>query len=638
MIMSWARIRGNLRGCVVSSFVVRSIKPWLVRVIGTLSESCVRMRAQGLFDLPFALAIAVVLPVLVCTVSFFFGGVVQGWMFWFGIVLALVCATLRSMTNAIAFVAVTAFAFIGAAAVFAYNSWDSAVCHWPMMQALCEGWNPILGATDGQFAATVGTGTCSFPHILCAPKFPAEISALVVKGTGLFSGIGFGFAMLFVICFMTGYRFLRQEVGTSRVVSLMAGLLMAAPLELMRQTLQGYVDYFRYTAILIGLFSYLLWRRSGRLADLLLFLLGFVIAACSKSGALIWTIIAFVMTACIHWRSQLFRRSLLGAVLLLLILGFAPYVTEWVHNGSPFYPAHSFVRGNAVVNLCADLTSPQTRNPAALKMGWLAREVYAWVSVDLAIVGCRWWYSDPDFTPLFKSPFVNGLGSGFSHWLIFCGFAFCFIRNRSVRMVGIFVVSMILFLPTRFVGFYRYTPEIAVLPPMCLAALSRIETATWHLNRILQWLSTTMLAYMCMYFILFTLSWVGLQFGLEAERQREFSSLAEGKTVCIGSPLNQKLKYTCSSRVKAAVLSSVNSSTSEVITLYFAPPETFDLGLIPARNVAESRRRRTEVLREKPIFFSYYNSLFSPFQNFDRWKRYRFGAKDIPGILWRNSL
>ena len=591
-----------------------------------------RLRDNGLLDLPFVLMLALLLPALMATVAFFFGIALQGWMFWAGLALPLAFSGMHSKRCLAVFSATVFAACASAAYVFAYSSWDSAICHWPLMHALCEGWNPVLGATDEQLAAIVGKDACSFIHVLCAPKFPGTIAALAAKGLGLFCGIGFADLMLFAVCFLVCFRFLRTEVDASRAVSAMASLLMAAPLELMRQTLQGYVDYCRYAGIIIGVLSYLLWRRSGRLSDLLLFLLGFVVAAVSKSGALLWLIVAFAVASVLHGRSIGFRRAMLGTILLFAVLGFSPYVTEWIHNGSPFYPAHSFDSGKAVVDLCRDQLSSATRNPAALKMGWLSRVVYAWVSPDLAVAACKWWYSDPNFNPVFKNPFVNGLADGFLHWLWFCALAFCFIRNRSVWIAGGVAVAIILLLPCKYMGFYRYAPEITILPPLCLAALTRTPFRWKRLSTSVRVGATVMLGYMCAYAALFALSWFGLLLGMEAARQRAFASLGAGHAgYRIGAPLNAKLKLACTGRTLAAAdLESADGTGAALAEIHFAPPETFDLGLIPGRSIQESRALRDEQIRAKPIFFSYYNSLFSPFTNFGRWKKYRFGPRDVP--------
>ena len=590
-----------------------------------------RLLAGGLLDLPFALMLALALPVLTATASFFFGVRLHGWMFWCGLLPSLALSAMHSRRCAALFCATVAAACVSAAYVFAYGSWDTAVCHWPMMHAMCSGWNPVLGATGKQLADVVGSGTCSFDHILCAPKFPATISALAAEGLGLFSGIGFADVMLFALCFLVCERFLRQEVKASRAVSVMAALLMAAPLELMRQTLQGYVDYCRFVGVVVGVLSYLLWRRSGRCADLLLFLSGFVVAACSKSSALAWLIIAFAVTFALHFRSACFRRAMAAALLLFVVLGFSPYVTEWIHNGSPFYPAHTFSGDKTVVDLCHDMVSASTRNPAALQMGWLARVVYAWVSQDLAVAACKWWYSDPDFNPVFKSPFVNGLSTGFAHWLWFCGATLCFVRNRSVLIVAGVVAAITLMLPCKFMGFYRYAPEIVVLPPLCLAALTQVPLRWRRLSAAVRVAVTAMLGYMCLYALLFTLSWLGLQFGMEAARQRAFGMVEARRMDCrLAGPLNPKLKLVCVNRVLAAGLDFAEDERARAAKLHFAPPETFDLGLIPGSSVKISRAKRDEQIRGKPVFFSYYNSLFSPFTDFDRWLRYRFGFADLP--------
>ncbi len=590
-----------------------------------------RMLDSGLLDLPFLLMAALVLPALMATVGFFFGVALQEWMFWVGLGLPLACSAAHSRRCLLLFCATVLVSCVAAAYVFAYSSWDSAVCHWPMMHAICSGWNPVLGATDGHLADIVGSGTCSFIHMLCAPKFPATISALAAEGLGLFSGVGFADMMLFAACFLVCRRFMLREVDASQAVSLMAALLMAAPLELMRQTLQGYVDYFRYAGIVIGVLSYMLWRRSGRCSDLLLFMAGFVVAACSKSGALLWLIIAFAIAFALHFRSAVFRRAILLMIILFVVLGFSPYITEWIHNGSPFYPAHTFDGGKAVVDLCHDQVSAATRNPAALKMGWLARVVYAWVSPDLAIAACKWWYADPGFNPVFKSPFVNGLSTGFIHWLWFCGVALCFVRNRSVLVVAGVVAAIVLLLPCKFIGFYRYAPEVTILPPLCLAALTRVPFRSRRLSAAVGHCAVAMLGYMCVYALLFTLSWLGLQFGLEAARQRAYGMIEARRLDCrFAGPLNAKLKRVCTSRVQAAGLEFEDDERVRAAKLFFAPPETFDLGLIPGSSIKSSRAKRDEQIRGKPIFFSYYNSLFSPFTKYERWLTYRFGKDDIP--------
>lgn len=593
-----------------------------------------RLCEQGLLDMPCLLLLTVMIPALLTMLGFFFGFGVSGWIFWLGIGLSVVLAGMHSVKRAVEQTLVLALACVGASCIFAYTSWDSAICHWPLSYAMSSGWNPVLGATDAQLASVVGKGTCSAVHMLCAPKFPTLCSALAMKGLGLFVGIGFLHVVLFAALFEVANRFFRMELGASVIMSVMAAVLVSLPLELMRQTMQGYVDYCRYTTFLIGVFSYFLWRKSGLLRDLALFMLGMVVAACCKSGALLWLIIALVVTSTMHFRDSRYRRMLVVSAAVFVILGFSPYMTEWIHNGSPFYPAHTYDSGKQIIDLCADQISPTTRNAAALRMGWLSRVVFAWISPDLAIAGCRWWYSDPSFAPVFKSPYVNGLSTGFVYWIWFCLVALFLFRNRAVKAFCMIVVLIVLLLPTRCIGFYRYTPEIVVLPPLCLMALAYSSRGPARIGKPLKIAVGAVLAYMCLYALLYTSAWFGLQLGLEGVRQTAFAKMSEKcSRGILAKNLNPKLRLVCSRRISASGIACSGDGREKGQVFQFAPPATFDLGLIPAVDVKTSKMKLDEQIRKRPIYFSYYNSLFSPFSGFRRWNSYQWRIKDLPAVL-----
>lgn len=584
----------------------------------------------GLLDTPCLLLLSLVLPVLLTVFGFFLGMRVHGELLWGGVGLSLLLSAIRSGRHLAVGAGVYAVAVVVAVYDFAYTGWDSAVCHWAQAYAIAGGWNPVLNATEGGIAAVTGGANCSLIHVLCAPKFPHIASAIVCKGMNLFVGIGFVNVVLFVTLFAVMWRFLRRCCGCTSVIAAMAAFLGSMPLELMRQTVQGYVDYCRYTTLLVAVFSYFLWRNERRLRDIVLFFAGLVLAACSKSGALIWLIVGCAVTTCLHARSIAFRRVLLCAGLAFLVLGFAPYVTEWIHNGSPFYPAHSFDASRKVIDLTADLISPATRNADALKMGWLARVIYAWISPDLAIHACRIWYGDPGFNPIFKTPFVNGLSTGFAYWLWFCAFACVFIRNRSILMVVVVVVAITLGLPTKFIGFYRYTPEIAVLPPLCLAGLS-LSVGRCRLVGVLVHMA---FFYLCLYALLFTASWICLELSMERLRQERFSALmSESVKWRLDPSFSTRLRLVSTARARAAGLDCRLLADKKVPLLCFPRPATYDIGLFPATSETASCKLRKDVQSWHPIYFSFYGNIFSPFVQFDRWRSYQWRLGGFPKRL-----
>ena len=392
------------------------------RIYAVLAEGAEMV--GGLDRLPL---LCVMFCVFATSAGFFFGKAISVKTFWLGLAVTFCLALMHSVLRAFSYLLVMLAIWLVTAYTFTYVHWDASVCHFPMAQAMVEGWNPVLEATTEGLKAALKT-PCNFDHILCAPKIGAIASAIVSKGTNLFTAMMFLPCCLFVALFSLSYRFAVEEFKCSKFCGALFATCVFLPVQLLNYLMYGTVDSVKFASTLASVFALLTWWRSRSTKDAVMFWMCLSVCSVSKTAGLgIWLVLGGI--ACtIGLKQRFFRWLAFCSVLFFLLVGASPYITQWIHGGSPFYPAHSFVQGRPTKDLTGDFVS--SRNSDALDMGYAGRVVYAWFSPSLAKKVSGWRLGREKFEPVFGWPTANGYGDNFATLMCLSLLLLPCVKNR----------------------------------------------------------------------------------------------------------------------------------------------------------------------------------------------------------------
>lgn len=187
--------------------------------------------------------------------------------------------------------------------------------------------------------------------------------------------------------------------------------------------------------------------------DLAIFFASMVLVVCNKLGGLVPGGLLLALAIFWGWREKEMRKGLFVFAVSLLLFAIIPYWTAAWHHGSPLYPAHTFRKDVALLDLTGDFTG----NQDAERMGYLARMVYAWVSRPLALWGCALWNGVEKFAPEWKWHFLaSGSNAGFCA-LLWGGAALSlFSRRNRVTFAGWVLLGAFFLMPVKYIGYSRY--------------------------------------------------------------------------------------------------------------------------------------------------------------------------------------
>ncbi len=397
--------------------------------------------------------------------GFLLGVPVGGWQFVLSAAVAVGFGFASSLRTGWTLLALNALALLLTAFTFSYVHCDASICHVPMAHFLSDGWNPVRGATletVRHYYAAHGLAdirTFDALHVLVNPKFSQILAAQVQSVTGLFSAAGHPLWISLFALALTAWRFARTEWSASRLLAgAFAAILCVNPI-VFEPSLRGLVDFTTYAALTTGALTLLLWRTAHRLDDLVLFFAAMAIALVNKFTG-VWCAVLLLVTAAILGRREKAMRwaflAFAAALLLLLVL---PYGTALWHHGTPFWPAQTVRPEDALLPNLTDDFIPT--NADGLKMGFLARTVYAWVSKDLALWACRLYHAMPAFDPQWDYfHHVSGV-NGFFCVLLWTPVVLAFFvrRNAVTLLAGVLLVSCFV-LPVKYIGCARYVAHI----------------------------------------------------------------------------------------------------------------------------------------------------------------------------------
>lgn len=391
-----------------------------------------------------------------------------GWQFWASLACGLGLAAGQSKRTFRLVAGLNALMFLLTLYTFTYHHCDAGICHLPMSRFFEEGWNPVrdcsLDAVIAHFNAhgiTSGNnGLLEFEayHVLLDPKFVQILAAQLQAGCGLFTAAAYPLWFTVFALAATAYRTARQELSLPVWAAATFAAMVCCNLELTVGSLQGQVDLVTYNAVAIAALSLVLWRRSKALNDLVTFFTALTFALTSKFNGVFPSVLLLGLAAWFGRRDRDMRRGLLVFAGAFALFGLLPYWTAAYWFGSPLYPAHTFRAGVPLPDLTFDFVG---LNEEARQMGYFGRMVYAWVSPRLALWGCRLWYANPDFIPVWRWGWLTEGGSAFQCACLWSGvLASFFCRRNALALVTWAIFLTFFLLPTRYVGFTRYAAHV----------------------------------------------------------------------------------------------------------------------------------------------------------------------------------
>ena len=372
------------------------------------------------------------------------------------------------------------------------DSYDATICHRPAVVLLAKGWNPVWQSTIPAMQEKLGwdfTGV-SLKHIVYQPKAVWIYGAIMYRLTGIATGELGLFVLLFIVLYITTWRLASHcwPVSKHWQRHLLCITILAMPK--MTQAMSGQVDNVIYAMTLIMSFSFFLFVRTHIRGYLFLALIGAIWLTTTKiSGIPIAFMILAVMTVWyLHDTVKEKRIAKLKIIVLLtmpfiglvLLINASPYITNSVNYGSPFYPAHSFVRKHQMKN--ADLTNDFVGNEDAEQMGYVGRIAFAYFSKGLTIRYYAFKLGKPDFNPVFKvSEGCEGFKEIFRLAMIVGCICWLLSRRTAVDILIVSIFLSAIFLPTKYIGYARYATQIWIVP--FLMIFNSVYSLRWKIHR-----------------------------------------------------------------------------------------------------------------------------------------------------------
>ena len=427
--------------------------------------------------------------------------------------------------------------------------------HVPMQVLLREGWNPVFDSTLEKFGAIVNRSSLLDYHTLFLPKTVALCGALVARSTGLWIAGSFLGYLLFFVLFKTAFVFAKAKWNLNAGICWLFALSVsfsfhfAAWPTMPAALLDGFLDSYTYSAMMISLFSLLLYLQQRKLHDLVLAVAASAICSTLKTTGLINCVLLWGLFGLYSWKHKETYWGIFVLALLVAWIGMSPLVTSWIQYGSPFYPTMSFDPNIEPV----DITSDFIANADGERMGYVARFVYAWISPDLAAKACAIYYRKPDFNPDFYVPFgVDGFGKPFN--FLFCLSIVLLISAKKdfVSIACCYILVTLVLCPVKYIGYVRYFPQAWAVAPLAVFQFCSCPPA-WLANRqkLKRVVSSCFYLGVCVvsaFLMLLCASYQIRQLIMEGKRQKLLASFQKAG-VLVEIPQNSKSAFTVSSRL-----------------------------------------------------------------------------------------
>lgn len=281
----------------------------------------------------------VALSYILAAVTMLFGGVISCWMFPAAFLVSVAVSICFSpgcyrRVKALAVPAILIAVSVAVASFFEDNSYDGNWYHQEGVAAMLGGWNPYHMAD-------------SMPLSVWAIHYAngIETSAAVLSS---FTGhIESGKAMNLLMLFATGlivYSALRRSTDCKKS-AIIAVFAVCNPV-CITQMLTFYIDYAKYLYLLIALSALCRIYTCGRqkinwimLSEVIIFAIATKFNAFFEMGVIISVaLVAFWVQRKHDIAVKLLIVGALSAIVGTLVLGYHPYITNWISKGHPLYP------------------------------------------------------------------------------------------------------------------------------------------------------------------------------------------------------------------------------------------------------------------------------------------------------------
>ena len=403
------------------------------------------------FNAPELAFIGMMVSACVANLLFMTGGGLSGLPFLIGISVASVLAVTRSFKMLVGLFSIYVLGILLASAVMSYTATDAMRAYFPLQRIFTEGWNPIYGLNQPTICSFAQTSACGTWFIQYVPNLSPLIAAIVDKAFGLFCGDAFCGVVMIAVLISSAFRF-GNQIWNSRY----SGITLALGVAITPKTtsfLSGHVDYTVYAMMVLAVLSTGLWLTLKQRRDLILAIVACVGAMASKANGLPFAVLFLTFIVLRSFKDVAVWKVMGFAIVLICLLCSSPYFVNIATTGSAL-PSR-------------DLTADFSGNPAAMQMGRFLRMIFAWVSPALAkAIGALIYHSG--FNPVFTLN-VGGYGTFYRVLLLISVLGLVFSRKNSVWVVCFLLFVSGNLLPTRYIGFSRYCPQLWVLPILAIS-------------------------------------------------------------------------------------------------------------------------------------------------------------------------
>ena len=502
---------------------------------------------SGLFSTRLLLLAMPTLGIIIQCGLFLFGKTCSATPMWISFLVFSILSLCIHWKKMMRFWGLIFLALVFSAFTFSYTDFDAEHYHIPMQLLLKEGWNPVFDSSIQKFSALADSSSLSVYHTLFLPKTVALCGALVAKACGLWIADSFlGYVLLFVL-FMTAFDFAKEQWHCKCMSSLLfaAAITFNSKLSLL---FEGRIDFHTYSAMMIMLLSLISYMGHRRINDFILAIVATAICGTTKTTGLINCVFLWGLFSLYSWRNKETYWGIMTVALLILWIGMSPLITAWIQYGSPFYPSMTFDPRIKPV----DITSDFIANADGLKMGYVARFVYAWISPDLATKACALYYHKDDFHPVFTV--LGGVGGLATLNFVLCGSIVLLLlaKKNLVTFACFFILSTLILCPVKYIGYSRYFIQVWAIIPLGIYQFYH-SPPSWvarkpKLNKVLRY---------CLYFALLILlssscikiaSFQMRSMIIEGQRQNLLFDI-QNKDIVFKIPKSSKRAFTLSKRL-----------------------------------------------------------------------------------------
>jgi hypothetical protein len=432
-------------------------------------------------------------------------------------------------------------------AIFIFcDSYDSTICHRPAAFMFAKGWNPVFVSTIREIHNNPGLNFSgiSLAHIAYQPK-----GVWMFAGIGmLMSGIPTADIWLFVlfsvsagyICFEFAETFFKAPKWIK-----FAFIAVVLAMPKVSQATVGQIDYLIYISTILLNLSLILYVKKRTFTLLYLAVLLSVWLPNIKINGLAIVIFSWVVWGTYFVIQNIKNKSpladknglfiILTGIIITLVIGFNPYITNSLNYGGPLYPAHTF---NQEIKITArDLTDDFIGNKDSEEMGHIGRISYAWFSKKATLKYYQLKLRKPDFSPWFQvAEGVDGFKTVFRVIMVFGTLCWLMTRRSIVDIVILVLMISTFALPTKYIGYARYSPQIWCIPFIMILNFASIPKSFFERRRkilvisggILCLIYTTLVIGRLVFFYLFCLE-------RSIARMENFQNLRDNEHVYIAT-------------------------------------------------------------------------------------------------------